>query len=310
MSTPSESPNAIPPETQARIRELQVLITDSQRRADKAEDEDIREALNLQVSKLGLKVARLRRGQPEELPSEVEEAIEEEFEPLPKPTPEQIEEADKLIRRAALEKRRGNNPLASDLLKQALEVAPGASIALEALGDDLLERKHFGAAQEAYRSAHRADPDNPSIERKLAQISVQGFANLSVEDQLRMGSFDSPFIRQGEAMANPKMAIFFSVVVPGLGQLVLGYAKKGLTIFLIWLFSAILFAIFATKLRTGQHNLPAIAYFPLGLAIATWLAGVADISSIAKGSGPQNLGGTGGASKPSKPVPPVNLPFE
>src|ERR1041384_2077635 len=102
MSTPSEQPNTIPPETEARIRELQALITDSQRRADKAKDEDIREALNLQVSKLGLKVARIRRGQPEELPSEVEKAIEEEFEPLPEPTPEELHEADMLIQRAML----------------------------------------------------------------------------------------------------------------------------------------------------------------------------------------------------------------
>ena len=74
--------------------------------------------------------------------------------------------------------------------------------------------------------------------------------------------------------------------------------------------SAILFAIFAIQMRTGQRSLPAVAYFPLAIAIATWLGGVADISSIAKANDPKNLGGTGGPSKPTKPVPPVNLPFE
>ncbi|HVT11507.1 MAG TPA: hypothetical protein VHE55_04510 [Fimbriimonadaceae bacterium] len=308
MSTPSEQPNPIPPETKARIQELQALITEHQRKADKAEDEDIREAHNLQVSKLGLKVARLRHGQPEELPSEVEKAIEEEFEPLPKPTPAQLEEADQLIRRSALERRRGNNSMAGDLLKKALEVAPGSAMALEALGDDLMERKQFGAAQEAYRTAHRADPENPNIERKLAQLSMKGFANLSIEDQLRMGSFDSPLIQQSDAVASPKVAVILSVFFPGSGQLVLGYSKKGIAILLIWLVSTVLFVVLATKLRTGHHSLPTIAYFPLGLSIATWLVGVADVSMVAKG--PQNLGGTGGASKPSKPVPPVNLPFE
>ncbi len=308
MSTPSEQPDPIPPETQARIRELQTLITEHQRKADKAEDEDIREAHNLQVSRLGLKVARLRRGQPEELPSEVEKAIEEEFEPLPKPTVEQLEEAEKLIRRSALERRRGNNQLAGDLLKQAIEVAPGSAMALEALGDDLMERKQFGAAQEAYRTAHRADPESPSIERKLASLSMKGLANLSIEDQLRMGSFDSPFIQQGDAVASPKIAVFLSVLFPGSGQLVLGYTKKGLTILGIWLASSILFIVFATKIKTGHHSLPTIAYVPLALAAASWLAGVADISMVAKG--PQRLGGTGETSKPSKPVPPVNLPFE
>src|SRR5690242_15078637 len=113
MSTP-EDPNALSPEVEGRIRELQAFITEHQRKADKTDDEDIREAHNLQISKLGLKVARLRRGQSEELPSEVESAIEEEFEPLPQPTPEQIDAAEQLIRRAVLERRRGNGPAASD----------------------------------------------------------------------------------------------------------------------------------------------------------------------------------------------------
>src|SRR3954467_5865807 len=104
MSTPEEQPNTLSPEVEARIRELQALITESQRKADKAKDDDIREALHLQASKLGLKVARLRRGQPEELPVEVEKEPEEDLEPLPPSTPEQLLEADRLVQRAMLEK--------------------------------------------------------------------------------------------------------------------------------------------------------------------------------------------------------------
>ncbi|MFI5386157.1 MAG: hypothetical protein ACHQ50_08560 [Fimbriimonadales bacterium] len=302
MSTKEEPANSIPAETEARIRELQALITDSQRRADKAEDEDIREALNLQVSKLGLKVARLKRGQPEGLPSEVVAAVEEEEEPLPKPTPQQLEDADKLLQRARLEKSRGNSQAASDLLKQAADAAPGAAPVVEAVGDDLVERKHYAAAREAYKAAHRADPKNPSIERKLAQLSMTGLADMSIEDQLRMGSLDSPFIQQGEALANPKMAVVLSVIIPGLGQFVMGQTKKGALLFFGCLVSSILFALLATLLHTGtEKSLPTIAYFPLAIAIACWIGGVADASSTAKSAEKRTV---------SKPPPPVNLPFE
>lgn len=303
MTTPGGIPENQPSaEAEARIRELQAIVTDWQRKADKAEDEDLREALNLQVAKVGLKIARLRRGKPEELPGEVERAVEEELEPLPQPTPEQVHAADLLIQRAMLEKRRGNAPAAADLMKQAAEVAPGAASVLEAVGDDLLERKMFGAALEAYKAARRADPKSVSIERKHAQLAMIGLSNLTFEEQMRLASSENPFIQQGEALASPKWAVVLSVLVPGLGQFVTGYAKKGGVIFVIFLAGAILFALLAQAANSSNGRLPSIAYFPLALAIMSWLAGVIDASSMAKGAEKH--------STPSRPVPPANLPFE
>lgn len=306
MTNPGEQSPQAPPlsaEVEARIRELQALITESHLKADKAEDEDIREALNLQISKLGLKVARLRRGQPEDLPIEVEKAVEEEFEPLPQPTPEELHEADLLIQRAMLEKRRGNNQASSDLMKKAAEVAPGAASVLEAVGDDLLERRQYGAALEAYRSAHRADPSNVGIERKFASLSSKGMANLSIEDQLRMGTSDSIFIQRGESIGNPKLAIALSIMIPGSGQFVMGASKKGATIFFVWLVSLVLFGVMATFIKHEPKTIPLVSLFPAAVAVVTWLAGVADASSMAKGSG-------GRPQPPNRPPPPVNLPFE
>lgn len=317
---PPEYPqgNPISPEAEARIRELQSLISGFQQRADKSKDEDIKEALNLQISKLGLKVARLRRGQPEELPSEVEKAIEDEFEPLPKPTVEQLEAADKLIQRAMLEKRRGNKQAAGDLLSQAVDVAPGASSVIEALGDDLVERNQYGAAREAYKTAHRADPTNSSVERKLAQLSMTGVANLSIEDQLRMGSFDSPFIQQGESLANPKIALILNIFVPGSGQFALGRQKKAITIFTCFLAPLVFFILVANFIlppppvdslgrvlpRPAGQRLPTWAYAPLVVTIGAWLAGLADVSSAVKSRSTAKPG------KLDRPTPPVNLPFE
>jgi len=53
---------------------------------------------------------------------------------MPPPTKEQIEQAEKLIRQSMLEKRRGNAVGATDLLKKAVDAAPGSSVVLEALG--------------------------------------------------------------------------------------------------------------------------------------------------------------------------------
>lgn len=302
MSTPEETVT-ISPEAAARIVELQRIITESQRKADKSEDEDVKEALNLQISALGLKVSRLRQGKPEEAPVREKEVPEEDLEPIPETTEAQLQEADMLIQRAMLEKRRGNKQAASDLLKKAAEVAPNASVVIEALGDDYMERRQYAAAQETYKKAKRADPKNASAERKLAELARQGLAGLSVEDQLRMGSSDSVFIQQGESMANPKFAVVLSGFIPGVGQLVLGFVKKGLTYLSVFLGSLVIVGVISIVTRETKHW-PAFGYIPIGIAVLTWIASVADASSYVKKEGPRL------PPSASKPVPPVNLPFE
>src|SRR6185436_10870880 len=119
----------------------------------------------------------------------------------------------------------------------------GASSVLEALGDDYVERKQYLGAIKVYRDACRADPNNTSAERKFAQISSMGASHMSIEDQLRMGLSDSAMINPEDALANPKWATFLSVFIPGSGQLVLGFWKKGLILFLVWVTSMTLFVI-------------------------------------------------------------------
>ena len=239
-----------------------------------------------------------------------------------------MEEADKLIQRAMLEKRRGNQKAASDLLEQANDAAPGAASVMEAVGDDLLERRQYGAAQAAYKSAHKADPTNPSIERKLAQLSMTGMAGLSVEDHLRMGSFDSPFIQQGESMANPKVALILSAILPGAGQFAMGQQKKAIRIFSVFFVALIIFVALNVILlpppphdalghplrdslgnivpRPPSEHLPNWAWFPIPIAIIAWFVGILDANAMVKTAG----GGPKGTNKPNKPTPPVNLPFE
>ncbi len=82
-------------------------------------------------------------------PSEVKE---EEVAPvIPLPSPEQADKAEQLIRQSMLEKRRGNKVEATDLLKKAVEAAPGSPTVLEALGDDYVERRMMKEAREVYK---------------------------------------------------------------------------------------------------------------------------------------------------------------
>ncbi len=304
MFTPADQPEPVEIsfEAQERIKELQRLVTESQRKAAKSKDEDIVEAHNLQMASLGLKISRIRRGLPEDAPPEAEKEVEEDLEPLPESTPAQLHEADMLVQRAALEKRRGNNQAAADLLKKAADTAPGASPVLEALGDDYMERRQYKAALDSYKKALRADPNNASADRKYAGLSSQGLATMSPEDFLRLGSADPLLIQKGEALGNPKLAVAFSAFIPGSGQLVMGQSKKGIAILCTFFGSAILFAILSTLIKHDAKSIPSIAYFPLAIAVVTYFVSIADAAQTAKSVEKR--------AAPSKPVPPVNLPFE
>jgi tetratricopeptide (TPR) repeat protein len=301
MMTPGEQPAPIElsEEVQARIRELQAVITDAQRRADKTDDEDIREALNLQISNIGLRVARLRRGLSEEIPPK-EVVPEDEIPPLPQPTETERVEADMLVQRAMLEKRRGNKQAALDLLKQAVDKAPGSATVLEALADDLAENRRWGEAEKAYRDARRQDPANASIERKLAQLSMSSMSNLSFEDQLRLGN-DPVAARNAQSMANPKVAVILSCMLPGLGQMVMGYTKKGVTILVLAIICIIVAVVLARAFPAPKGQLPMLAVFFGVAALVTYIVGIFDASSAAKRTERHTT---------NRPVPPANLPFE
>jgi hypothetical protein len=205
-----------------------------------------------------------------------------------------------LVQRAMLEKRRGNKQAALDLLKQAVDKAPGSATVLEALGDDLADNRRWGEAEKAYRDARRQDPANASIERKLAQISVSSMSHLSFEDQLRMGN-DPVAARNAQTMANPKAAVILSCMLPGLGQMVMGYTKKGVTILVIFFNCVVAAVVLAKAFPAPKGQLPMLAVFCIVAAIVTYFVGIFDASSAAK---------TTERHKTNRPVPPANLPFE
>jgi tetratricopeptide (TPR) repeat protein len=203
-----------------------------------------------------------------------------------------------LVQRAMLEKRRGNKQAALDLLKKASGTAPGSATVLEALADDLMENRRWGEAEKVYRDARRQDPTNASIERKLAELSVHSMAHLSIEDRLRMG--DSP-IGANQSMANPKMAVALSCMVPGLGQIVMGYPKKGWTLLIVFFLCVIIAVALARLFPAPKGQVPIAATFFGAMAFICYITGIFDAQSSAKSTE---------RHKSNKPPPPFNLPFE
>ena len=141
--------------------------------------------------------------------------------PVP-PSPEQMAKAEQLIIQARVKRFGGSVRGATDLLKQAAEIAPGSPTVLEALGDDLVERRQLVQARDVYRQASKLDPKNVGLERKFATtVSTVAMAG-SIDDQLRRNLSDSPFANDSEATASLTAATFLSAFFPGLGHAVLG----------------------------------------------------------------------------------------
>ena len=140
----------------------------------------------------------------------------------PPPTPSQLAEAENLIRRSVLEKRRGNKQLSTDLLRKAAEVAPGAMAVQEALGDDLLERGQAKPAADVYAKALAMNPSHAGIERKYGLAISRIQAPISFEQAMQMG--ESPLATADAATV--KAAAFFSFIIPGVGQIVLAIGNQ------------------------------------------------------------------------------------
>lgn len=227
----------------------------------------------------------------------------------PRPTPSQLAEADGLIKRSMLEKRRGNTRGAGDLLRQAADVAPGSPSVLEALGDDIMERGQAKPAAEIYAKALRIQPTNTGIERKYALAVAKSKGAVTIEEALQMSLGDAPL--SAADAANVRIAAIFSFFIPGGGQIVLGDYVKGAAFFFSWLFMLLWISLAKGQWQdlinsiVGRKSgfnpmilIPIIG--SLGIAIA------AAFTCKRPGEAPKALP----KGKAPRPAPPVDLPFE
>lgn len=237
----------------------------------------------------------------EERPIE-ETAPKKEDPPLPeKPTPEQIEEAERLLQQASLARIRGQGSVSERFLKEAAEKAPGSAAVQAALGDELWKRSQFSRAREAYKMAHRIEPGNVTYETKWAESIV--------------GSGGDPLSALNAASntyASARSAGCLSMILPGLGQIVTGETTKGVTIMAVYL-GAWTWAVFTPN---GLSGIPAllgrasdvnvkefngVVFIPLLIVVATWIGSIASINARAKLMEPRKI---------ERPIPPGEGNFE
>jgi len=283
------------------VEAAQAEVDRLRQKQSELKDQDLVLALQDRIDSLEAEILRNRKPEPEPVP----------VAPTPT-TPDQVRKADNLIRESRVEKMRGNKARATTLLQEAAAAAPSSATVLEALGDDLVERKQYKSALDAYKNASALAKGNVGIERKVAVTALKVSGIGSIEDQLRRDLSDSPFLAADDSLASVGVARILSAIIPGSGQIVLGRTGQGITILLLWLiciagivvmkndFSALVRMLFGLK---GDHHPNLVVLLPIFGTLVMYFVSLGTMR-----------GGGGGGGRPKGPIdrmpPPVNLPFE
>lgn len=227
--------------------------------------------------------------------SESDPDVKESPEPeLPEPpTEEQSKEAEKLLQQASVARIRGQSAIAERALKEAAEIAPGSALVRAALGDELWGRGQFKNARVEYQLAHLLDPTNVNYEVKWAEAILGSTGDpLALSHELR------------DSYASGKSAAIFSLILPGLGNIVIGQIQKGIIMISIW----VLGWTWAVLTPHGLSGIPHLlgfkakvdtfnygVMFPLALITFVWFWAAFSTASKAKQYTPKKI---------ERPVPP------
>lgn len=234
--------------------------------------------------------------------SPAEHSVEPEM--PPQPTPEQREEADKLIQRYRLEKQRGNKDFALRYLGEAAQIAPGYTYVLECQGDEAAENRKIEEAKRLYKLAKAQDIRNTAAETKFAELVFRSQAAPA-----------AAHLKIQETSASGKSAAIMSAIVPGLGQFVTGQYVKAVAIFVIWGVCLVI----GDPLRTisglvgPKVNPSGMAVLGLIGAFMTYLFNLVDMNGYIKSSAAREKFMGIEAKKVERPKPPDESggkPFE
>lgn len=284
----------------AHVAELKAEIARIAAKLSASSDADIIEALKFKKESLEADLVQAIQKVEEE--KEAEEAAAE-------PTVElSADEVEKLIRTGRAHFVAGRKPALRDAMIQLEAAAPNHPDVLELKADQLMAAKDFVSAVPILKKARKIDPKSKSIEEKLAQASLKAAYAGSIESQLRAGLSDSPFLNEGDMKASPTAATFASVFLPGAGHLFIGQTIKGGIYLAVWLLSLVPLLILvknesdrAGGARQFEFTMPMIvlAFF----AVMTYMIALFECAALAKRGGQRK-------EPPSRPKPPVDLPFE
>ncbi len=317
-SAPTLAPDASGDATEVR-RRLREELARLRLKLEHSTDKDIKAVLQMRIDQILTELptdkpqakAPLVPFMPETAPPrpDAEPEPEEESSDAAAPlTPQQLQEVDRLIRQARVEKMRNNAVEATRLLQDAARLAPSSAPVLEALGDNLIERRQLMPAIKAYKKALRLNPKNVGLEEKLATAVLRADSAGSVEDQLRRGAGDSPFLTQADIVARTPYAIILSVICPGVGHLALGKTGAGFSLLGTWIACWIWLLIkheevakLARSIAGKPERADTIVFIPMFLMVIIWLGAMASLKPRSAASSRRTI---------DHPIPPANLPFE
>lgn len=199
---------------------------------------------------------------------------------------EQEQEVERLLGLANIQRMRGQYLEAEDTCRKALTIAPKSLSIREMLGDILHESGKLDEALGEYKAILKVMRDDPSAETKFAKVALE-IGDREREKAIVREMIENPH-KYTARERNPIMALLWSVIVPGLGQLYNGDVIKAAIIFGTFVLFFISYALLQQRYPGNVQNfqvfllLTSPVVLVLGiLALIAYIYGVVDAPIMA-----------------------------
>lgn len=201
---------------------------------------------------------------------------------LTKPTPEQEEQAEQLLRQYMVQLRRGATSIADKLLAEAVSIAPGSAGVILAQAEALVERKQTRAAASLLKKGLALYPAHPKLEDLYGELvlRIAGVADMRAPSEF------------GAMAQGGKAPIFLAAILPGTGHMALGEWRAGLAYMII----VIVCAVWGTLMPAGGT-----VFIPIVAGFVAWVVNIADVAARSKKAP---------AVTHDRPIPPSDQSFE
>ncbi len=226
-----------------------------------------------------------------------------EAEPRPaltKPSPEDEERADSLLRQYMVLSRRGDVSAAHRILQEAIQIAPGSASVLFAHAEDLVSNKQNKAAAALLKEGLKLYPKDAKLETLYGELvlRIAGVADLTAPSEFQS-------MAQGG-----KAPVFLAAIMPGAGHAAVGELRAGLGFFLVFI-ACLLWIVLTPEGLSGiagqlglNKNAPPVGpmiWIPVVVGFINWVTNVADVSTRIKRSPIAPI---------ERPTPPSDQSFE
>jgi TM2 domain-containing membrane protein YozV len=207
------------------------------------------------------------------------------------------EEIQSRLRKARVMSQRGDSTGAGAVLESILAEFPNHPEALLLRAKSLEENGKIRDARDLLAEVIKAGMAPISLERKHAELVLKVATRDNIVNAALSDDFTSLLNPDG-VKRSPGTAAFFSMLLPGFGQLYNGEVMKGI----IFMVAAVLCWIGLLVLGIGSRTVTPW-FWPSLIGLGVVYVGSIIDASLKAGSG-------GRVAKPERPRPPVDKPFE